>query len=108
MPLAHLLAQQIHPGPRQDLLAEFAFLDPPKSDESFPADIFFCVQTGELGGRLDHQNPRKQRPSRDMAWDPEFIVLDVAKAQDLTELRGGPDDAVELLHLAALGVEFAH
>jgi hypothetical protein len=84
--------------------AKLCILNPAKTDETLPAHELPAIETGQLGGTFDHHDSRKQRSARDMAFHPELIGADVPESDDFATHAIGPDDAVELLHVAALGV----
>src|SRR5690606_8244747 len=61
------VAEDVHPRGGGDLRAELAFLDAAEADEAGPADVLFRVERRHLGGRLDHDHARQQRPAGDVA-----------------------------------------
>src|SRR5207253_6448061 len=83
---------------------KFHFVDAAETDEAFPADISASVKAGELRAGLDHQHAGEQRAAGDVAGNPEFVGTDILVANDQPIFGFGPDDAVELFHVAALGI----
>lgn len=102
-----LLTQDVHAGWGHDLLAKSAVLDSAEADETGPADEFPGIEGCQLRRRLDHQNAGKQGPPGNVPGDPEFIVADVLISDEAMVFVIDVDDAVEHLHVAAVGIALA-
>jgi hypothetical protein len=102
------LAKNEHAARRGNLSTEPALLDPAKAHESGPANVSFCVKGGELGGALDHEYARKERPAGNMAGNPEFVAANIFVTNQAVGFFVGIDNAIEHFHVAALRIELAN